>query len=463
MEYRTTVSRVPAFFHRLGPGLLLAATSIGASHLVMSPKAGSMFGFRLLWLVTLTHFFKYHAFESGPRYAAATGESLIAGYMRLPGPRGWALWVFLAGTVAQGIGVLSGVVSIAAAVLYSFIGGLSFAHYSALVIITVLLFLRFGGYGWLDLLNKIMMIVLFVATVIVFVPVFPSPRVFLNYIVVQMPLGSIALVAAILGWMPTGIDVSIWHSLWILEKFPWLATARRAVLSGETTDGNNRVNGSAYFEKRSGSSAQSSAADDFETRKRIWRFSLVDMRIGYVLSFVVASVFLLLGAIFLHGTSYGIEDSGFARSLAVIYTERLGGWMFVVFMIAAFFAMYSTSYTVMDGFPRSFAEAVTTLFPGVRRKWWAGLYWGFIVFSALFAFIMILTVGNPVTLVMIVAILSLAVAPLYCALNYYCITRFVKEEVFRPNRVHRAIALSGIAFMSLVTLVYIASKLGVFG
>ena len=102
-----------SFFSRLGPGLLLAATSIGASHLVMSPRAGWMFGFELLWLVPLTHLFKYHAFEFGPRYAAATGESLITGYARMPGPKGWALWILLFVTVAQGIGVLAGVVAIA--------------------------------------------------------------------------------------------------------------------------------------------------------------------------------------------------------------------------------------------------------------------------------------------------------------------------------------------------------------
>jgi Mn2+/Fe2+ NRAMP family transporter len=56
-----------SFFAKLGPGLLLAATSIGASHLVMSPKAGWMFGFQLLWLVPLTHLFKYHA--NGVKYS----------------------------------------------------------------------------------------------------------------------------------------------------------------------------------------------------------------------------------------------------------------------------------------------------------------------------------------------------------------------------------------------------------
>ena len=72
---------------KLGPGILLAATSIGASHLVHAPRAGALFGFDLLWLVLAAHLFKYPAFEFGPRYAAATGEHLLDGYARVPGPR----------------------------------------------------------------------------------------------------------------------------------------------------------------------------------------------------------------------------------------------------------------------------------------------------------------------------------------------------------------------------------------
>ncbi|RME27398.1 MAG: divalent metal cation transporter, partial [Deltaproteobacteria bacterium] len=41
----------------LGPGILLAATSIGASHLVLSPQAGARFGYSLLWLVLASHLF----------------------------------------------------------------------------------------------------------------------------------------------------------------------------------------------------------------------------------------------------------------------------------------------------------------------------------------------------------------------------------------------------------------------
>ncbi|MBL7154001.1 MAG: Nramp family divalent metal transporter [Phycisphaerae bacterium] len=424
----TDSKRTVSFSGKLGPGLLLAATSIGASHLVMSPKAGSAFGFQLLWLVPLTHLFKYHAFEFGPRYAAATGESLIAGYARLPGPRGWALWVFLFGTIAQGIGVLAGVAGIAAAVLTTFVGQMPFLFYSALVIATVLLFLVFGGYGWLDFINKIMMTVLFAATIAVFVPACPGPAVFRNFVIPSIPAGSIAVIAPILGWMPTGIDVSIWHSLWTLEKH-----------------------------------AELTSPEACRRRSEILRFSLTDMRVGYILSFVVASIFMLLGAVYLHGTSDKIDGVGFAKSLAKIYTDNIGYWMYFAFMIAAFTAMYSTVYAVMDGFSRSFAETVSTIFPKIRTRWSPGLYWIFALSTAAFAFLILAVFKgkNPVTLVLDVALLSLCVAPLYYGLNYYCVTRFVQEEKYRPKTPARLIALAGIVVMSLATLICVASKLGI--
>ena len=422
----TTASKgIGSFFGNLGPGLLLAATAIGASHLVMSPQAGSLFGFQLLWLVTLTHLFKYHAFEFGPRYAAATGESLIAGYMRVPGPKGWTLWILLAGTVAQGIGVLAGVVSIAAAVLFTFVGRMSPEFYTALVIATILGFLFLGGYGWLDFLNKIMMTVLFLATAVVFIPAVPPPAVLKNFVVPLKPPGSIPLIAAILGWMPTGIDVSIWHSLWTLEKHP--------ELTSKGAQGARKL--------------------------AILRLSLVDMRIGYALSFVVAAVFLILAALFLQGTDLQIKDIGFAESLAAIYTKQIGSWMYVVFMVAAFSAMYSTTYTVIDGFSRSFAETAATLRPNLRAKWWKRLYWGFVLATALFAYVVVVKVGNPVRLVKVVAILSLCVAPLYYGLNYYCVTRFIKQEEFRPKMPARVVAVLGIVVMFLATLLYAGSRL----
>ena len=70
-------------FSKLGPGLLFAGAAIGVSHLVQSTRAGADFGWGLLWALLLVNLFKYPFFQFGPRYAIATGESLLDGYLRL--------------------------------------------------------------------------------------------------------------------------------------------------------------------------------------------------------------------------------------------------------------------------------------------------------------------------------------------------------------------------------------------
>ena len=68
---------------KLGPGLLFAGAAIGVSHLVQSTRAGADFGWGLLWALLLVNLFKYPFFQFGPRYALATGESLLDGYYKL--------------------------------------------------------------------------------------------------------------------------------------------------------------------------------------------------------------------------------------------------------------------------------------------------------------------------------------------------------------------------------------------
>jgi len=79
--------------------------------------------------------------------------------------------------------------------------------------------------------------------------------------------------------------------------------------------------------------------------------------------------------------------------------------------------------------------------------------------TAAFAYVVVVTVGNPVKLVTVVALLSLCVAPLYYALNYYCVTRFIEEDEFKVRMPARIVAVLGIIVMFLATLLYAGSKL----
>ncbi len=396
---------------------MLAAVSIGASHLVLSPQAGALFGYQLLWLVLAAHLFKYPAFEFGPRYAAATGQNLLAGYARVAGPRGWALLLFLLSTVLQGIGVLAGVVSVSGCVLQSWTGLWSIEGFSLLLLAAVLALLRIGGFSWLDHLNKLMVGVLALATLLAFLPALPPPSAATGLLLPRLPEGSIVLVAAILGWMPTGIDVSIWHSFWTLEKLELLGERGAAL----------------------------------EDRLRQLKISLFDMRTGYALSLLTGLMFICLGAVHLAGRGAELSGVQFVETISGAYASILGRWMAHVFMLTAFFAMFSTSYTVIDGFSRSFSEGLAALAPQklaapeARRR----SYGGFALFSAALAALFIAWIGNPVTLVTVVALVSLVAAPVLYGLNLHCIKRDVRDQALQPSPWIVGLGWAGTAVMVL--------------
>ncbi len=413
-------------WRRLGPGILLAATAIGASHLVMAPQAGALFGVALLWLVPLCHLAKYPAFEFGPRYAAARGESLLRGYARVPGPRGWALWAFLISTVLQGAGVLAGVVGIAGSVLATYTGrGDDTTALSVVLLLVVLALLRQGGFRWLDNLNKTMMAILVLATILAAFIQPPPAGTLRGLVVPSLPAGALALAAAMLGWMPTGIDVSVWHSLWTLEK------ERHLVESGELDGSGDRA-------------------------KRL-ALALSDMRLGYGLSVIVALIFVILGAAHLDGQGQQLLGAGFSRALAEVYRSLLGGWMYHLFFVSAFFAMFSTSYTVIDGFSRAFSETLALLRPGLADRRQA-LYAGFAEASALVAAITLITVGNPVTLVLAVALISLGFAPVLYGLNLWCVVTQIEDPALRPSRPLIVLGALGTLFMAGAAGLYLWVK-----
>ncbi len=434
----TAMNKSAPLWHRLGPGILLAATSIGASHLVHSPRAGALFGFELLWLIVAAHLFKYPAFECGPRYAAATGQHLLEGYAKVPGPRHWPLYLFAGTTVLQGIGVLAAVVNISGCVFASWIGdpgapllaSFSVTQCASVALIGLVMLLLFsGGFSLLDHLNKMMIATLTLATVLAFVPVIPEPASFVHLVVPAIPAGSVVLIAAILGWMPTGIDVSIWHSFWTLEKNRQLA---------------------AYG---TGATKPSSLTERL-------RVALFDMRVGYGLSAITGLMFVVLGAVHLSGRGAELSGVQFAQAISSAYSTILGRWMVHVFMLTAFFAMFSTSYVVIDGFSRSFAEALALLSPkrfGDSRR--HAVYRSFVIFSGLLAAVTILTMGNPVTLVVVASIVSLAVAPILYALNLYCVNRHIAEPALQPSRIIVILGWVGTAFMVLALAVTVYVKL----
>ncbi len=412
-------------FRALGPGIIMAATAIGSSHIILSPVAGARFGYELIWLVLFSHFFKYPAFEFGPRFAIANGVSLIEGFERVPGPRKWAVWVFLGTTVLQGLTILAGTLSVTAAVTVGFVGGVSLGAWVVLLGVGIVVLHATGKYPALAFGSKLAMLVLALVSLVAFAAVPPRASDLARMFVPSLPKGSLVLAASILGLMPTGINVAIWHSLWAVEH---LEKWKRV-----TSD-----------------------------KKQILALGLFDLRAGYLLSAALAVVFISLGASLLKPRGLVPDGVDVAITLSRLYTEVLGAWMFPFFMLAAFAAMFSTAYSAMDGFPRTFARLLETLFPraallkGPSRP----AYWGFMGFIFLFAVGANRILPNPVAMIQLVGIVSLLVAPVLYGLNYYCVTRLIDDESMRPSRALRVWALAGLVFMTFAVVfsMYVRSR-----
>lgn len=451
----------------VGPGILLAATAIGGSHLVLCTTAGASFGYRLLWLIVLAHLLKYHAFEFGPRLAVVTGHSLLSAYRRLPGPRDWALWVGLVDMVLESVGVLAAVAGLTGSILQAAFGGFGLGGWTAIVIGFTFLLLLTGRYPLLRNLNLGMMVALALGTTVAFCAAPPPVGGFVRGLIPSLPHGSLLLVASILGFLPTAIGVSIWQSLWTLED--------------------PRFNGSDPGDSRSPRKDDRSRGDR-SSRERL-RAVLIDLRVGYLLSAVLAVFFLSLGAAVLHPRGLVPGQFDLATTLARLYTELFGAWMRPLFYAVAFFTTFSTTYAIMDGMPRTLVATVRHLRSGrVRRATDAGtdssadsehrdaahfehdsegrdtahlvvdperpdrgrLYWSYLVAMTILSVSIVQAVPDPVFLLTLLGAVTFVFSPLYYALNTWAVTHLIHDPALRPGPTALGIARVGIAFLVLV-------------
>src|SRR5699024_6429339 len=75
----------------LGPGLVVAATGVGAADRVGTLVAGSQFGYGLLWAVIVGVILKIVLVEGAGRFSLATGKTIFEGWRSLGR---WTTWYF---------------------------------------------------------------------------------------------------------------------------------------------------------------------------------------------------------------------------------------------------------------------------------------------------------------------------------------------------------------------------------
>jgi Mn2+/Fe2+ NRAMP family transporter len=411
-------------FDVVGPGLLFAAAAIGVSHLVQSTRAGAVYGMAMLGLIILANAAKYAAFRFGPHYAAATGRSLLEGYRR----QGTGALVLYASVTLGTMFTVQAAVTVVTAGLVQSVFGLTVGPVaiSAMLLFVCASLLAVGRYRWLDRITRVLVGALALCTLVATALVLPE----IDWAGAQWTLAvealdreTILFAAALVGWMPSAIDIAVWNSLWTLAK-------------GEERG-----------------------------RRQTLDEAMLDFHVGYLGTALFAVCFMLLGAGVLGGRDVEIAGTagGFAAQVIGLYTETLGAWSEPVIGFSAIAVMFSTTLTVLDGFPR----ALATLFARFREPerpdhddvehgdyrvhYWVSMV--VLAMGSLLALYFLLT--SLPRMVDIATTLSFLTAPLLALLNHRAVLGDEVPEEARPAGWLVTASLAGIAALSAFAVYYL--------
>jgi len=405
----------------IGPGLLMAGAAVGVSHLVQSTRAGAEYGVALLAVILVGCALKYPFLEFGPRYAAATGEHMIRGYRRLGK---WPLGLFMFLTVSTMFVVLASVTIVTAGLAGSLFGiDTSVPVLAFFTLLLCALILLVGHYRGLDLLMKIIMATLSLATLVaVALAAGQRPEwgtLMPSLAESQLLSGTgLAFMLALLGWMPIPLDAAAWHSIWTLER------------AGQTGIRPSIAHATA------------------------------DFTIGYLGAVVLATAFMLLGALVMYGSDQSLAGSavGFSTQLIAMYTSSLGEWARPLIAAAALATMLSTTLAVADAYPRvlrTFLEIGQTN-PEAGRGRHQVRYVGGMLLTMTGAWLIIALFGQHFTLLIdFTTTIAFLTAPVIAWLNLKLLTGPHTPAGARPGATMRYTAWAGLAFLTLFSLVWL--------
>lgn len=401
----------------LGPGLLYAGAAVGVSHLVQSTRAGAEFGYQLLLVVVIINLIKYPIFDVGPRYAAATGETLLDGYKRLGS---LAVWTYVLVSISTMFVVMAAISTVTAG-LYAnlFSASLEVPFIAILLLAACAVILGVGHYRTLDRLMKLIIILLTISTIVAVVVGFFNPIQKSEEWKVSFEWSDrthLLFLVALIGWMPAPVDLTIWHSVWTVSK--------------------NRSRSSRISLKS----------------------AILDFRIGYWGTMGIAICFLILGAMLMYGTEDSPAGDGltFAGQIIRMYTMNLGDWAYPIISIAAFTTMFSTLLTCLDAFPRTLRKSTKLLLKSFEdRRHHSSLYWFWIFLTVFGTAIVLLNLHtNMKQLVDMATTISFTVAPILAGINYIVMRRFVPAE-YQPTKQMRQLNVAAIVALSLFSLWFV--------
>lgn len=307
----TTDTGSPQKWRLVGPGLVVAATGVGAIDLVATLIAGQKYGYALLWAVVIGCIMKVVLVEGAGRYSLATGRTIYEGWSSLGV---WTHWYFLPYIVIWGFVYGAAAMAGTGLPLASLLGVGSVKLWGILSGLAGMALVWMGRY---EIFEKVcaalvgLMFVVMVGAAIMTVPHLPE---LLKGLVPTVPSGSIVNILSVAGGVGGTITLAA-YGYWIREK-GWNSPQHM-------------------------------------------RLMRLDNTVAYVVTGIFVVATLIVGAELLYSAKIAVNtgDKGLL-DLGNVLQDRYGEWAGKVFLLGFWAAAMSSLIGVWNGVSMMFADLV---------------------------------------------------------------------------------------------------------
>ena len=198
----------------VGPGLVVAATGVGAADMVATLVAGSRYGYALLWAVILGVILKIVLVEGAGRYTLATGKTIFEGWRSLGK---WTTWYFGPYIMLWGFVYGATAMSSAALPLAALFPVFPLPVWAVAMGLGGLAMVWFGRYAIFEKVTAVLVGIMFITVVglaVIAVPDFPA---MLRGLVPIIPDGGVLYTLALAGGVGGTITLAA-YGYWLREK-----------------------------------------------------------------------------------------------------------------------------------------------------------------------------------------------------------------------------------------------------
>ena len=374
----------------IGPSVIVTGSVVGSGSIVMTPLLGAAAGFLLLWWLLLSMWSKPIIQAEISRYVVVTRKTFLEAFADMPGFKttiqgkttSWLVWFMFIGVIPSvaGMGGLAGAVAEAGNTMFPLLSTEVWVFISCLI---TWLLLYFGSYRSLErTLLAMVLFFSFMTLIIALAMQSTEYQVNLNQISeglsFSLPTEYLPLALAVFGFTGISYGEIMAYTYWCLEK-------------GYAEDTNN----------------------DIEEKKHWIKTMQTDVWVTVFFITIGTLPFFFLGAGVLNNVpelqeslaTSSFWDVDVISSLQNMFSLVLGGWAKWLFIILAFFVLFSTLLSGTAAFTRTISDYLISMGlvrekTDTRTKLIKLIAFVIPFLSGLFYFIL----PNPITLLLIAGI-----------------------------------------------------------